>query len=446
MTLTFILPWFPIILGVGVGGRLLSRSHGFALGILCALFWTLLVQTSAGVAIWWDPLAATSLLAGMFSIVAMGGWAGETALTRAAGFSPRGDSINEQAAPSAQEAEHKLRLERVPRIMDRFDDWLETHRNDSNPWPGFDEFVRSALYDCCRATHVRPYRLVGDGEELKPLSEPDPLADAQRFSARKGIVGHVVTTGRSYVAGDLSQGELVSQLANEWEESIGWCFAIREGPRKIGAVVVGQIDVAPEEHMPLLRTVQGLIRQCWCRLLEAARCRAAVLDDPVSGAYTRGAFLHIAEQSLGESYRQGEPVAVAAIALENLRELNDSGQWEVADEVVRDIGAVLRRKIRMDDRLGRFDGSRFIMLLRRVDSELASLIIAQIVSQLTASCRNDERSEAPVVVRCGVVGSGTEDPDLRTLVSGALAQCRRAREEGVQVASDLRGVPLLCQQ
>ncbi len=83
--MTFILPWFPIILGVGVGGRLLSRSRGFGLGILCALFWILLVQTSAGVSIWRDPLSVLSILAGVFSIVAMGGWAGETPLTLTAG-------------------------------------------------------------------------------------------------------------------------------------------------------------------------------------------------------------------------------------------------------------------------------------------------------------------------------------------------------------------------
>jgi diguanylate cyclase (GGDEF)-like protein len=440
VTLTFILPWFPIILGVGVGGRILGRPNGSGLGILCALLWIVLVQTSAGVAIWWDPWSVISIFAGVFSIVAMGAWAGEAGLsdTDSNGKPDARATRPKESQLPTEEGGRDNDLERISTVLDRFDDWLEIHRSDSNPWPAFDEFIRFAMHTCCRATHVRPYRKVGDGEELKPLGEADAPIDTAQLSARKGIVGHVVTTGRSYIHGDRMQGELVRQLAEESEETIAWCFAIREGPLKIGAVVAGQIDLPPETNKPLLRVCENLVRQCWCRLLEATRSRAAVLDDPVSGAFTRESFLRIADESLHESYKQGEPVAVAAIALERLRELNDSGQWAIADEIVAEISAVLRRKIRMDDRLGRFDGSRFILLLRRVDSELASLIINQIVAQMAERCRHYKHGDISIVVRCGVAGSGTQNPDLRTLVSQALAQCRRAREENLQVASDLR--------
>ncbi len=442
MTLTFILPWFPIILGVGLGGRLLCRPRGFGLGIVCALFWVMLVQTAGGISIWADPWAVLSIVAGVFSIVAMGGWAGEMAIERTSLSGPAAAKHQEARTP-ALEMEQETTLQRLSSVMDRFDDWLDAHRNDKNPWPKFDEFVRSALYQCCRATHVKPYQLTGDGEELKPLCEPDPFADAEPMSARRGIVGHVLTTGRHYVGSDQTHGELINRLAEESQEAVAWCFAIREGPCKIGVVVVGQLDIAPERYKQSLRVTQNLISQLWCRLLEAVRSRAAVLDDPVSGAYTREAFLHMAGQSLRESYGQGEPVALAVVAVENLRELNDSGRWEVADEMIRKVSAVLQRKIRMDDRLGRFDGSRFIVLLRRVDSELASLIIAQIMSQLTACCATDERCEKSVVVRCGVVGSGAGNPDLRQLVSGALAQYRRARQQDVKVASDLQPAAVL---
>ena len=136
-------------------------------------------------------------------------------------------------------------------------------------------------------------------------------------------------------------------------------------------------------------------------------------------------------------------MVVAAIALEGLREVSDSGRWEVADEVVREVSNVLRRKMRMDDRVGRFDGSRFLLLLRRVDSELASLIVAQFMSRLTGVCRNHGRWHGVVEVRCGVAGSGTERPDLRTLVFRALAQCRRARLENTPIASDLGPISVM---
>lgn len=435
MTLTLILPWFPILLGVGVGGRLLGRTRGLCLGILSALFWVVLVQTSAGPAIWREPWTVATIVAGAVAIAAMGRWSGETPIDKPSSTTSAEPPTDVNMIIRSDECPAPLGQLAV--AMDQFDDWLEEHRDHNNPWPKFDELVRSVMYQCCQATHVKPYRVRNEGEELVPLSETDPLVDVKPLPARRGIVGHVVTTGRSYLAGDMTHGELVEELAEESQDTTAWCFAVRQGTSQLGAVVVGQLGVAPDRNKPLLRATERLISQFWCTLCETIRSRRAVQDDPVSGLLIRPAFLHRAEESLRESYREGEPAAVAVIALEGLRELSDSGRWEVVDEVVRETSNVLRRKVRMDDRLGRFDDSRFLLLLRRVDSELASLIVAQLMSRLTGVCNDRERWRETVDVRCGLAGSGTERPDLRTLVCRALAQYRRARLENAPIAGDL---------
>jgi diguanylate cyclase (GGDEF)-like protein len=208
-------------------------------------------------------------------------------------------------------------------------------------------------------------------------------------------------------------------------------------------VTVGQLDLPPESNRELLRASERLITQFWCRLSDVCQSRVAALRDPVTNLLTREAFLRVAQQSLRESYDQGEPVAVGIIALEGLRALNDSGRWEVADELVREVSGELRRKVRVDDRVVRYDGSRFALLLRRVDSELASLIVSQLVSRLHKVCSNEQRWRGRLEVRCGVVGSGMDNPDLRSLISRAVAQCRQARIENTQAAYDLGPIPAL---
>jgi len=442
--MTLLLPWFPILLGVGLGGRLLGRKRGFALGFLCALFWIALVSASGGSAgpdVWRDPWMLATLIAGAIAIFTIGGWAGETAAEgNSTGTETRGIAV--RSADSMPERDRTL-LEQLCAAMDRFDDWLEGHRSDSDPWPQFDEFMRTVLYHWCKATHVKPYRLLSEGEELSPLSDPDPFTEVKRLSARKGIVGHVVTTGRSFVAGDKTQGELVCGLAVESPDPIAWCFAVKQGTTRLGVVTVGHLDLVPERNRELLRAGERLITRFWCTLEETCRSRSAVMDDPVSGLYTREAFLRASERSLRGSYDQGEPVAVGIIALEGVRALNDSGRWEVADELIREVSGELRRKLRVDDRVGRFDGSRFVLLLRRVDSELASLIMSQLVSRLAKVCSDEQRWRGSLEVRCGVVGSGVEQPDLRSLISRAVAQCHRAREENTPIAGDLGPAPVL---
>ncbi|MFQ5494298.1 MAG: hypothetical protein ACE5EX_02860, partial [Phycisphaerae bacterium] len=77
MVLTLLLPWFPIILAVGVGGRLLGRQRGLGLGFLCALFWVVLVQASEGVGIWGNGWSFATMVAGAVAITLMGRWSGE---------------------------------------------------------------------------------------------------------------------------------------------------------------------------------------------------------------------------------------------------------------------------------------------------------------------------------------------------------------------------------
>jgi hypothetical protein len=91
----------------------------------------------------------------------------------------------------------------------------------------------------------------------------------------------------------------------------------------------------------------------------------------------------------------------------------------------------------MDDRLARFDDSRFIWLLRRVDSELAGLIVKQTMTRLSALCEDAVRWKARIAVRCGLAGSGMEKPELRLLLCRALAQAQRARVECLPIATEV---------
>lgn len=435
LLLTLLLPWFPIVLAVGVGGRLLGRTHGVAMGMLCALFWVVLVQASTGPILWGHSWNVATIVAGAIAIVAMGGWAGEISVEAGPGQANDLTRMGHGDASAGNVTDKTVR--ELSAVIDRFEDWLEEHRSEPNPWARFDEFVRSTLYDTCMATHVKLYRLVGEDEELISLRDTETSIDVEPLSARRGIVGHVVTTGRSYLAGDTTQGALVDELAAESTDPIAWSFAIRQGPRRLGVIVVGQLGISPQQYGQVIRYAEQLTNQFWCMLLEASRGRRALESDSVSGLPTRSAFLHAAELLLRESYKQGEPVAVAIISLEGLRQLSDSGRWEAADELVREVAGRLRQKVRMDDRLGRFDESRLVVLLRRVDSELASLIVGQIMSRVTALCSDQGRWRADIKARCGVVGSGVEHPDLRALLGGALQQCHRARTAGLVVASDL---------
>jgi len=433
---TLLLPWFPIILGVGVGGRLLGRGRGIGLGVICAVFWLLLVLASAPNAVWGHVLTMAALVAGASSIVAMGAWAGDMVLAADSHGLARRRGSAAGSGPPADRGQGEF-VNRLQDAMQQYQEWFHEHRLDADPWIAFDELIRTTLRQTCGANRVRPYRALVETGELIPLRSHDAPHDVPHLSARTGIVGHVVTSGCPYVTGDAMHGDLIDQLADDTRHAPVWCFAIRDGSHRFGVVVVNELDGLSHYPRPSLRVMEKVVNLWWLTLREACIAREALAGDPVSGLHSREAFLQAADQSLADSYARGEPVALAVIAVERLRELNDGGRWETADVLVAEISAVLRRKVRSDDAVGRFDGSRFLVLLRRVDSELASLIVGQILSQMETVCRDESRWGCYMQLRCGLAGSGAKQPDARSLLSQALVHSKRAREENMRCVADL---------
>lgn len=442
MSMTLLLPWFPIVLTAGVAGRLAGRSRGLGVGLFCALFYVALVQASGGVRIWTDGWVLVGVAAGALAILGMGGWAGQTSLATGdrSVEDPRPDA-SWSAKPSANLGHgDTLRnttndtastLSRIRTFVTRFDEWLESHREQPNPWAEFGEFIRRELHSCVGATHTKLYRLQNDGAELVALNDSGSLSGPERISARHGLVGRVLASGRSYVP----ELDDLPQFKSEFD-TVAWCIPVLQGTRRLGLVIVGHLAQAPDRTREPLQIVERLVSQFWCCLNEVLAGRAAVQQDPVSGLVTRPTFFRLAERAIVDSYQADEPVAMAVVSLEGLRELNDLGRWEAADALVDESGRVLRAKLRAEDQLGRFDGSRFILLLRRVDASLASLIVGQIVSRLSAICGDADRWGSRVQVRCGVSCSGTERPGIHELVDRALKQGSRARKEGTRVAVD----------
>lgn len=435
MDLALLLPWFPIILAVGVGGRLLGPARGIGLGVVCAVFWIFLMQASFAAGYWEQPWHVVAALAGAAAIVAMGAWAGEMA-----GSLPQAQArVTQEGSPTqAGEPTPTRSLARVSTLLGKFEGWMAEHGDDPDPWPQFDELIRRVLNQCCHASHVKPYRVVSNGQALAPLRAVDDLQDAHQLPTRRGIIGHVFTSGSSYLAGDPTQGEMVAKLAEASDNSTVWCFPIAQGNQRLGVVAVGRLEPGSQRDRSLLKIVEQLVSLYWGRLDDAQRSRRTGRDDPASGLLTRKAFLQVGRQTLRNAYRLSEPVALAVIGLESLRQLNDSGGWDVADELVREVAGLVKEKVRSDDRLARYDESRFIVLLRRVDSELATLILTQLITRLETLCADEKRWGFNIRVRCGLVGSGTGQPELKTLMTDAVALCQRARHDDVTMTSDLQ--------
>ncbi len=432
MSMSLILLWFPIVLAVGVGARLVLPTRGVWFGVLGATFWLVLVFAEGDVETFLDAWTLLALSSGAVAIAAIGAWSSTDRGEPNSGVSDVPDSAMAEEASS----KHSY-VGGLTETFLAFDDWLEAHRHSEDPWPEFGEFLRIALNRLTGATHVHPYRILSEDDALVPLRAIGPGELMDIDSARCGIVGHVATTGRAYVENEQAHGELVDQLARQSGEPVAWCFAISQGTRRIGLLKIGSLSAGAACDPEMLTLAQNIVSSFWVTLGEVCRRRTAEIRDPLSGLLARESFLFEADRTLSAAYVHNEPVAVGIVAVEGIRLLCDRGDWDLADALAAEAALLLGERVRTDDCIGRFDDSRFVVLLRRVDSALGALIIEQLHKSFSDLCSDGDRWRVPLVVRCGVSGSGTEQPPLRELISRAINRCHEARARNVALLSDV---------
>jgi diguanylate cyclase (GGDEF)-like protein len=101
------------------------------------------------------------------------------------------------------------------------------------------------------------------------------------------------------------------------------------------------------------------------------RMRATVLQmsrtDPLTGLYNRGQLFPTLEEEVQRTRRSVRGFCLLMIDLDGLKAVNDSYGHHRGDEVLRQLGNVIRHSIRVVDTAYRYGGDEFLVLLPETD-------------------------------------------------------------------------------
>ena len=85
--------------------------------------------------------------------------------------------------------------------------------------------------------------------------------------------------------------------------------------------------------------------------------------DGLTGLFNRRHLEESLKDMYQHSVRLGEPLSVVMVDLDKFKSVNDTYGHQVGDEVLRQLATLLTREIREIDRLGRYGGEEFMVLL-----------------------------------------------------------------------------------
>jgi len=160
-----------------------------------------------------------------------------------------------------------------------------------------------------------------------------------------------------------------------------------------------------------------------------AALRAQV--DPLTGAYTRGAFEERLAAAIGRAVGEdGEGLALLFVDLDRFKFVNDTYGHEVGDKLLREVGRILRENVRGQDLVGRVGGDEFTVALIGVKDERAAASVARsLVRELNSPIRIDGR-DVQVSASIGIALCPRDGTTADALLKSADAAMYEVKEGG----------------
>jgi two-component system cell cycle response regulator len=187
-------------------------------------------------------------------------------------------------------------------------------------------------------------------------------------------------------------------------------------------------DALAEQNAALLKTNQEKVTLL--SELEAKNAQLAEManTDPLTGVANRGHIEECLSTEVARACRFGSILSVGMLDIDHFKRTNDSFGHPFGDRVIREVARVLSETVRVVDKVGRYGGEEFLVVLPGTDLEGAGILAERIRAAVQALTFDPEGHSATLSV-----GVAQWEPDANNwegLVSRADQALYQAKEEG----------------
>jgi diguanylate cyclase (GGDEF)-like protein len=127
-----------------------------------------------------------------------------------------------------------------------------------------------------------------------------------------------------------------------------------------------------------------------------------VLTDPLSGCFNRRGFDQLVTREVSRAVRGGQPLSVLAIDVDHFKKINDEYGHLTGDEVLREIGALLRETARLGDVVARIGGEEFEILAPDTGADGAKILAERIKVAFDTRPFTSVHGERKITVSIGI--------------------------------------------
>jgi diguanylate cyclase (GGDEF)-like protein len=171
------------------------------------------------------------------------------------------------------------------------------------------------------------------------------------------------------------------------------------------------------------------VRREECGVEAAEDMSVLTVTDPLTHVMNRRGITMGVLEAMAQAERYNTPLSVAMVDVDRLQRVNDQFGRSAGDKALADIAGVLADTLRMPDKVGRYGGEEFLLVLPHTGLTQARKIAERIHGGVGNAKLSANGKRVSLTVSIGVT-QYTKGKDLEHLLSRANAAVMEAKRDG----------------
>lgn len=161
--------------------------------------------------------------------------------------------------------------------------------------------------------------------------------------------------------------------------------------------------------------------------------------DALTGLLNRRAFLPLANDAMSDFKRHGHSVCILMIDIDHFKRVNDLYGHAAGDEVIRSVGHIISEAVRTTDKVARFGGEEFVVLLRESDLKRGIVMADRIRQTVADTVFKPEGQCLGATVSIGIAEAQFADGDVDHTIERADRALYAAKSNGRNCVRSFEG-------
>lgn len=178
------------------------------------------------------------------------------------------------------------------------------------------------------------------------------------------------------------------------------------------------IVIAPPIYWLVLNPIHKEYQRRLRAESEAEEMSRVAITDPLTRIMNRRGITVGLLDAMAHAERYRTPLTVAMVDIDHFKEINDTYGHEAGDRVLKNVAEILSDALRMPDKVGRYGGEEFLIVLPHTTLAQGSKIVERIRASVSKKIFDQGAKKAHVTISVGVTQFKPGE-DLEQLMSQA---------------------------